>query len=217
MKDLTGAEAYEKSAIEMLEHFPGFEEVLAAAYNNRGGVYVALHLTKKAESDLEMALTIRERFKAQRPLDYTESLINLSDVKRGDEGEELARKAVEIRRNLKDLDPDGLVQALLPYGLAAARNGKLTDAEIIWSEAVKRADHPPDREIRALSLNNLGELYRRLRRWEESERYLTRSLDVWHNAKLDGKAGMLNTCVHYRDLFKDQNKPIKYFLGCPPS
>jgi len=210
--DPVSAEEDIRKAIEILENRPGFELFLAAAYNNRGGMSKQKGLTKEAESDFRRSFELRKKFKKQKPLEYSESLVNLADIfidtRRADQAEAMCKEAADIRGSIVGLEPDAYAIILLSYGRALAVNGKPERAVEVWKQAVTLADKSPEREILAQSLNNLGEIYRRLKRFNDAEPLLKRSYEMWPRIRMGNSLAMLNTCNHYRDLFLDQGMPV---------
>jgi tetratricopeptide (TPR) repeat protein len=187
-----------------LEGNESYENWLADVYNNLGGLYVATVKFEMAEKNLIKAMKIWE-VRPGEVYKYTASLINLGDLYRRETkfavAEPLLQKALQVRENGKGISDQAVVEALSSYGGLFFVQGQHDKALPYWEKALRLTDKPaPPPNMRILlaqSLNNLGALYRRMGRLEESHELLKRAYELWPQLGLGDSDRMLRTSEHY--------------------
>jgi tetratricopeptide (TPR) repeat protein len=187
-----------------LESNDSYESWLADVYNNLGGLYLATAKFEMAEKNFIKAMEIWE-VRPGEVYKYTASLINLGDLYRRQAkfaaAEPLLQKALQVRENSKGMSDQAIVEALSSYGGLFFVQGQHDKALPHWEKALRMTDKPtapPNmRILLAQSLNNLGALYRRMGRLEESHELLKRAYELWPQLGLGDSDRMLRTSEHY--------------------
>lgn len=184
-----------------------YESWLADVYNNLGGLYVATAKFEMAERNFLKAIKIWEVMPGEVNK-YTRGLINLGDLYRRQgkftDAEPLLRKALQVRESSKGVSDQAVVEALSSYGGLFFVQGQHDKALPHWEKALRITDKPAApanmRILLAQSLNNLGALYRRMGRLEESHALLKRAYELWPQLGLGDSDRMLRTSEHYAAL-----------------
>lgn len=210
--DFAEAESRFNIALNILKDKPAYNPDLANLYNNWGGLSLKMGKPEKTEEYFKMALELRKKFKTQRPIDYTQSLINLADFytrsQRFKDAEPLFEEALQIREKIPKIAPQAIAEVLLPYGLLYARQGKKDQTLGYWKRALELTDITPETALLARSLNNLGELYRQMGRLNDSEPLLRRAYEMWPRLGYGGSDDLVITCIHYKDLLNQLGRDV---------
>lgn len=209
MGNINTAEALLQQARCIYENIQGAQSELGITYNNLGQLYSTVGKMDLAEKYLKKAIEQLKPRKSQRPLDYTVSLTNLGDLyrKRGrfKEAEPLLRESVDIRDRIPGLAPEGMIEVLAPYGGLYFVQNDFGHALPLWERALRIAEQPQAPGILlAQSLNNLGELYRRMGNFAAAEPLLKKAYEMWPSLGLEESDRMLLTCDHYAALLEQK-------------
>lgn len=86
-------------------------------------------------------------------------------------------RAISIEKNLKGAETD-FFRARMNYGRALMLEGQLNTARAILEETLALSEKRPDRNLRAFTLNNLGQTLLRMRNAEAAEPRFQKALDL---------------------------------------
>ena len=166
------------------EYFPDDRHRLAAGLNALGLVCKDLAKHDDARACYDRALVVLESAGTASPSDVATLYHNLGGIEYARQnfaiGEALARKGLELRREIAPADDPDLAADMI--ALAAILDGreKFDEAESFYAEALQMLEKQPTENAReiAVALNDLGANYARRGLLDAAETLLTRSIDL---------------------------------------
>lgn len=184
------ADKLDINAEEIAYHFKqaGLELKAAEYYDKAGSYYRESYLFDRAETNLRLALEIRERLLENDNPDLAATLTNLAYLEQAkgnyEQAEELFRRSLEIIQTALGKEHPAVAKACNDLALICGDQGRYEDAELFFRQAMEirekalGAEHPDT----ARSVEDLACLYETVGQYEQSEALHQRALSIWTKA-----------------------------------
>ena len=169
-----------------------------------GQTFSNLGILFKHAADFDQAISMYDRARAllrnREPIPYARVLSNLglcySELGQQDTARIYFRQAIQAETRIKEAEND-LIRSRMNLGRSLMLEGRLHEALPILERTVVAAASRSNRETRAYTLNNLGQLLLRLHRIDAAESRLNAALELYRGfGDKRGEAGAL----HYLGL-----------------
>jgi CHAT domain-containing protein/Tfp pilus assembly protein PilF len=169
-----------------------------------GQTFSNLGMMFRRGADFEQAISAYDRARTllrnHEPIWYARVLSNLGlcyiDLAQHDKAQIYFQKAIHAETGIKGAEDD-LIRSRMNLGRSLMLEGRVREALPILEKAVTKAASRPNRETRAYTLNNLGQLLWRLNHTDAAESQMKSALELHRN--LGDKRGEA-VALHYLGL-----------------